>query len=332
MGKCELFEMELPQDALSPGEKVLVHAPDGLKILYECIGSELQRLGVDAYYSSAPGYGACDLPFEEAQALGASKILHLGHGKYPYEGFRLLGANVVYVPVYYKAQLPTDLLEKLVNILQESNAKTVTVSSTLVETKIREVVAIKLAERGFKVVKISEPVLGCLYSPVTIHDWEADAHVLVAGGYFHALGLGLSSKRKVFLLDPYRLNVENISPFSERTLKKRLYKVLDAKNRNCRRIGLVIGSRPGQYRPGLIRLLENEAVKENLVVIKISSTYLDKDRLIAIDNALNLDAYVVTSCPRLPIDDLEDFYKPVLTPGEFMMLLGNNVDRYIYPW
>jgi len=46
----------------------------------------------------------------------------------------------------------------------------------------------------------------------------------------------------------------------------------------------------------------------------------------------SLDVFLVTSCPRLPIDDLYDFEKPVLTPGEAKMIILNNFDKYIFPW
>ncbi len=38
------------------------------------------------------------------------------------------------------------------------------------------------------------------------------------------------------------------------------------------------------------------------------------------------DAYVVVACPRVPIDDYENWRKPVLTPREVEILLGLRED------
>jgi 2-(3-amino-3-carboxypropyl)histidine synthase len=52
-------------------------------------------------------------------------------------------------------------------------------------------------------------------------------------------------------------------------------------------------------------------------------------RLIAMDHisygkleGFSFDAYVVVACPRVPIDDYENWRKPVLTPKEVELLLG----------
>jgi Diphthamide synthase subunit DPH2 len=44
------------------------------------------------------------------------------------------------------------------------------------------------------------------------------------------------------------------------------------------------------------------------------------------------EAFVVTSCPRLPVDDLYEYEKPVLTPGEAFMALQGRLEPYMFPW
>lgn len=327
---CELYEVgEIPE--LVRGETVLVHAPDGLKPLYKCVQPLLRKLETSAYFSSSPGYGACDIPFEEAEAIGAKAIIHLGHLSYPLAPKPREGISVIYVPVYFRGQIGDEVFSRLESILRGKGASRVTLSSTLIEQRIRDIISNRLRASGFSVVDLGQPVLGCYYSHVTALDKEVDAHVIIAGGSFHALGLAISAAKPTIAVDPYRGEVIDMSEEALRTLKRRMFKIFLAKSSGGRRLGIVAGSRLGQARDWLNEMLAEKAEENGYEVYMISSTYVNLERLIAIDNALSLDVYVVTSCPRLPIDDLEDFYKPVLTPGEFLMLT-EAIDRYVYPW
>lgn len=326
---CELYDIgEIPE--IPRGEVVLIHAPDGLKPLYKCLERKLREQGVSAYFSSSPGYGACDIPFEEAEAIGAKAIIHLGHLEYPLAGKPREDVEVFYVPVYFKGHVSEETLLRLESALKRLGASRITLSSTLIEERVRGFLSKRLRDLGFYVIEAQRPVLGCYYSHVLAHDREVDAHVIIAGGLFHALGLAISAAKPTIAVDPYKGEVRDMREDAMRALKKRMYKVFLAKS-SGRRLGIVVGSRPGQARDWLNRALAERAKERGYEVYMIASTYVNLERLIAIDNALSLDLYVVTSCPRLPIDDLDDFYKPVLTPGEFLMLI-EAVDRYVYPW
>lgn len=334
---CDHYEIRL--DALLAGLKhlnprrILVHAPNGLKHLYACIEEALKSSSLEGmYFSTSPGYGACDIPLEEAITVKADVIVHLGHERYSLpNAYGDQNVEVLYVPVFYRRQVSEDLLKNLYDVLEGFNAKKVTISSTLIETQIKEQVFEYLVQRGVLSYSVKIPILGCLYDHVISLDNAVDAHVVVAGGVFHALGLGLLAAKPVIALDPYLNKVWIASTEASKVLKRRLYTVLKAKETLGNRVGLVIGARPGQHRPTLVSNIEKLALSKGYKIYRILSSYLTIERLIAIDNALNLDFYVITSCPRLPIDDLSEFYKPVLTPGEFIML-ATGCERYIYPW
>lgn len=314
----------------SSAKSVLLHAPNGLKYLYLCLSDLLmQKYGVTVFYSANPGYGACDIPIEEAVALQVDLIIHLGHEGYIVLPRDKIPIEVVYIPVYYVGDISSSTLNELYGVLKGFSPETVSVSSTLIESNIRGKVAAYLESRGLKVVEIKRPVLGCFYSHVT--SIRADAHVIIAGGLFHPIGLGLVANQPVIALDPYSRRVWHVNKESERVLRRRLFLLFRAKDAVRGRVGLIAGTRPGQYRAELIKLLKEAASSQGFKVFSITSNYLTLERLYAIDAALSLDFYVITSCPRLPIDDLADFHKPVLTPGEFLMILtGSN--KYIFPW
>ncbi len=333
---CDLYNIQLnnilEELKVLKTRRILLHAPDGLKPLYECLESKLRELGVDIFYSSEPAYGACDIPLEEARRAPVDVVLHIGHEEY---ALREQGTNaeirVLYIPVYYTVNLEESTLEHLYRLLVSSNIKSVTVSSTLIESFQRKQVAQYLREKSLNVHEISTPILGCYYGPVAALDSSVEAHVVVSGGIFHPIGVGLISSKPVIVVDPYLQRVWSAREEADRVLKKRFFLFLKARDLLGGKLGLLIGGRPGQFRPTLVEYLESVARVFRFKVYKIVSSYLTLERLVAIDNGLQLDLYVVTSCPRLPIDDLAEFYKPVLTPGEFIMLVTKS-EKYIYPW
>jgi 2-(3-amino-3-carboxypropyl)histidine synthase len=310
--------------------KILLHAPDGFKPLYLCLKKNIPS-NIEVYYSSSPGYGACDIPLWEAEALGADGIVHIGHLEYPFKRLGNLGRKILYLPVYFNRLLSSEFLESISIHLKAKGFTALSVSSTVVEAKIRGQLAEYLSIKGFKIYEVGQPVLGCFYTPVTVLDERVDAHLLIAGGLFHHLGAYLSLRKPLVSIDPYRQSVMDYSREFAKYLQKRLYLVSKVKNSPMRTLGIIIGGLPGQYRPHMVEALKERAARKGYEAYVISSTYLTMDRLIAIDNSLKLDFYVVTSCPRLPIDDLSGFYKPVLTPGEFEAVLEGK-EEYVFPW
>ena len=66
------------------------------------------------------------------------------------------------------------------------------------------------------------------------------------------------------------------------------------------------------------RELKALAEKRGLTIHCIAANNLQPNRL----DFLNVDCYVSTACPRLALDDSHRFAKPILTPIEFEILLG----------
>lgn len=319
-------------------KKTLLQAPDGLKKLLVCVYEEINGL-TTVIFSSSPSYGACDLPVEEIEKLCVNALIHIGHNKYPLLRYDV-GIPVLYIEAYYRWNIPDKLVDDIARYLRERHYERIGLLASIQHVKSLIELKNKLEEKGFRAVigKTSYPhvmldgqVLGCEYSSALNIMRDVDVFLVVSGGIFHSLGLALISVKEVLAVDPYRNTVWNATGFSRKYLSKRYYIVSKLRYTGIRSIGIIVGSRPGQYRPRIIEFLKQKAEEKGYSVYIISSTVLDKERLIAIDNALNLDVYVVTSCPRLPIDDLSDFYKPVITPGEFIMLV-EGLKKYVYPW
>ncbi len=319
--------------------RVLVQAPNGLKHLIPCIIEEtIKRYSVEFIVSGSSTYCGCDIALDEARLFNVDAIIHIGHTEYPFL-YRKPEKPILYIPAYYKWIPRQGFIEKLVKIFKEHGFKRIGLLASIQHVNVLEELVNRLKEYGLSAV-IGRPkyenmylgqVIGCEYSAAQSVKDLVDVYVVLAGGKFHALGLALTSNKPVLGVDPYSERIWNATEEARKYLAKRYYILSKLRYSGFKNVGIIVGVKPGQYRPWLIKLLVKYSEEMGVEYYLISIDELIVDRLIAVDNALKLDLYVVTSCPRIPIDDLNDFYKPVLTPGEYMMLY-KGVETYIYPW
>jgi len=95
-------------------------------------------------------------------------------------------------------------------------------------------------------------------------------------------------------------------------------------------LGIIRGLKLGQNRPTLVNFLKRGLEGKGKKV------YVFTNRIVTVEALRNLpnevEVFVVTSCPRVLIDDVYNFEKPVLTPGEAKMVISGELDKYIFPW
>ncbi|WP_440060239.1 diphthamide synthesis protein [Thermogladius sp. 4427co] len=336
--KCDLYvfdETVIEREIRSISREkpvILLHAPDGLKNLYTCLKSFLvERFKAEVYFSIAPGYGACDIPVEDILYLKPDLVIHIGHLEYAMRETEIPW-RIVYLPVYYDITPPRSVLEKLAEALASRAWRRIGLFYPETERLIAGRVKEHLSGRGFKILEDNSrrPILGCDYTPLVKLMNDIDGALIIAGGLFHPIGAAFYTDR-ILAYDPYRNSIWDPLVEASRILRKRIFLVSGLRNQALKRAVVVAGSRPGQYRPSVIgmvvKMLQSIGVEADVVF----SSYLTIERLVAIDSVFKPDLIVITSCPRLPLDDFSDFYKPVLTPGEIVMLV-KGLDKYVYPW
>ncbi len=335
----EVNEQEL--EALR-GLRVVLQLPDGLKQFSEAIAECLEAsYGFEVIIHADSIYGACDIAYPQINlSIRPAAIVHLGHTPYPealayppYSSPRG-GVKVIYVPVRYAQQIPEGAIESAASLLRSRGASRVAVVVTAQHTNVYRDVVEKLRFRGFEVLESSRylpyfeegQVIGCDYRVVPR---GADAYVMVSGGLFHAIGLYLATLKPVVQLDPYRGNARDLTAEGERFYRIRLEKINQASE--AVRWGIIVGLRTGQYRPWLVEKLEaamrRKSRRYRLIAAETVSTYTLRN----VDSPW-FQAFTVTACPRIPIDDLYEYEKPVLTPGEALMALSGSLERYQFPW
>mgnify|MGYP001772517074 CR=1 FL=1 len=314
-------------------KRVLLQFPEGLKQFSLQVLNELRAKlpEVEFIISSEPTWGACDIAEDEASILKADLIVHYGHTPYTWYYPKF---PTVFVEARSTLSITEEQIEDLKRILKERyGAKRVSITSTVQHVNLIEVLKSKL--QGFQVLvgKPSSPfmhdgqVLGCDYKAAV--NVDADVYVNISGGVFHALGVGLATGKPVIKVDPYTGRNEDLTEEVYKILKVRYGKIMEALD--ARSWGIIQGVKVGQNRPLMVKYFEKKLKEKGYTVYVISNRVLTKESLRNIDSK-EIEAYIVTSCPRLPIDDLYDYEKPVLTPGEAKMIITGNLDKYIFPW
>ncbi len=330
-----LFRLDPVADAIREVKprKAVLEAPPGL-VRYL---PTLARLLGHRYPSTRflvklnPSYGGCDLGLEYARMLGAELLIHVGHGPYPLCEVELdHPTRVVYVEALHA--LEEDTVRQAVNLLQDKCSGRICVVYSLPEKLYAQRLGMEVN------AKVLGEVLGCYYASITLGR-DCDCIVVVAGGSFHAIGAGLvvashdpSKLEEVQLLafDPYR---GTVTTYNRRVLAMLSHRMMLVHKvyTSCKRFGLIVGLKSCQYRPKLVERIVQAARQAGVSLDILAASELRPELL---DNLAvgEYDAYIVTSCPRLALDDFNDYWKPVLTPGESLMVFHGELTRYLFPW
>ena len=313
-------------------KKVLLQFPEGLKIFSIQVLQKLQLMLPDVEFviSSDPNWGACDIAEDEARRVNADLIVHFGHTPYTlyYPKF-----PTIFIPAESKLEVTEEQISEAINLAKKYEAKSVGLTATVQHVKLLPKIAEKM--KKYFEVKIGKPsspfmfdgqILGCDYKAATSID--ADVYINIAGGIFHALGVGLSTGKPVINIDPYRQKAEDLTKEVYKIIKVRYAKIMEAIDK--KNWGIIQGVMVGQNRPFMVKYFEKKLREKGYNTFVFLNRVLTKDVLRNLSS--NIEVFLVTSCPRLPIDDLYDFEKPVLTPGEARMIIFNKFDKYIFPW
>ncbi len=157
--------------------------------------------------------------------------------------------------------------------------------------------------------------LGCNYTGAEAVAGEVDAFLFLGTGRFHPVGLALAVERPVWSLDPLQATIE---PPVDRAGLVRRRQLLVASVRDARRWGILVSSFAGQDRTPTALALQQRAAARGREAEILLFGRLDPADL----EGRALDAYVNTACPRIALDDSDLYPRPVLTPPEFLMALG----------
>ncbi|AWR97656.1 diphthamide biosynthesis enzyme Dph2 [Acidianus sulfidivorans JP7] len=312
-------------------KRVLLQFPEGLKYFSTEIIEELENKlpNTEFIISGEPSWGACDIAEDEANILNVDLIIHFGHTPYTWYYPKF---PTVFIPTESNIELDIQVINKAKDLISKYSPKKISLSATIQHTNLLEKIKSYFSDYEVEIGKPSNPfmkdgqILGCDYKAIPK---DVDLHVNISGGEFHAIGIGLYTGKPVINIDPYSSRAIDLTDEINKILKIRYSKILDALD--AKNWVIIQGVKVGQNRPLMVKYFEKKLKEKGFKVFIVSNKVLNIEALRNIDRSY-IDAYIVTSCPRLPTDDLYNYEKPVLTPGEAKMVINNKLEPYIFPW
>ena len=288
--------------------------PEGLKMQAVKIAREIEsQTDATVIISGDPCYGACDVSDYKMKG-SVDLIIHYGHTPLPlkYE------VPTVFIEAFSNIDLKKDLEKCLEELKGYSRVGLVTTTQHL--HLLNEIYDF-LEDNGKEVVVGSSPstrkgqVLGCNFS--SIKDLDAEIILFIGSGNFHPLGINLFSNTPVLALDPYNSEIRRMDDYADRILRIRFARITKA--RSAKKWGILVSTKEGQYRMKLAREIKKTLEEKGMEAYLILVDNVSPDILLPY---LELDAFVVSACPRIAIDDSQMYKKPLLTPQELEIVLN----------
>ena len=329
------FEFErISAEIRKRGAKIVgIQLPSGLKRFASQIADEISNCGggVEVLISADSCYGACDI--DEKLASLVDVLFHFGHSEIP-----LKLKNVVFVELRSKV----DVKPAVENALKFLKGSKICVTTTvqhvhalkdaveILSSSGKEAVVAGGSTRGSAAsgkasgeasgvvggvsgvcrAKYKGQVLGCDFSAVVE---DCDEVLFIGSGRFHPAGIALHSGKRVVAADPFTLRVSVFN--AEELRRKRILTV--EKAFSAASFGILVCTKIGQLNLRYARRLREKAEMRGLRSFLLVASEIREETLREFD----ADAYVNTACPRL-VEDFAAFEKPVLTPAEFELILG----------
>ena len=284
--------------------RILLQFPEGLKKEAMEYIKKYEKEGHEVFLSGTACYGACDLALDEAEAIGAGRIVHFGHSRFIK---KKLPVDVEYIEYHVDADL--ERIKKAVDVIKEKKiALGTTVQHIHQFDKMKKI----FEDSGKKVftgkgtlAHYEGQVLGCDHLAVTKFE-DADAVVIVGDGRFHAIGV--ESDKPVYVIHPKTGVVENLEKEIEKVLKRRKGSI--AKALECKKFAVLLSTKTGQFHQGVAEKLKKELEEKGRKAVIIIANEFSP---LTLQNFTEFECYVNTACPRIA-DDVEAFGKPILNP------------------
>lgn len=308
----EIDEERLLEEA--KGKKIAIKLPEGFIPYATKILDFLEENGIKAFLLAESCYGACDfVSYEEIE-----KIIYIGEAEMPYLR-KKYESEVAFIEARY--DFDVSFLNKAFKFLGK---KVGLVSITPYMHKLKECKEY-LEKNGYEVfigkksrrTAYDGQILGCDFSSAISISNYIDTFLFIGDGFFHPVGLYLASKKRVVVANPIekRIYAEEIKKEADKILKKRYAMI--AKAMDAEKFGIIVSRKLGQKRMELARrlkkLIDEKGKKAYLIILNDIDEKIDY---------MEFDCYISTACPRVAIDDMDKYEKPILTPIELEILLN----------
>ncbi|XP_067004628.2 2-(3-amino-3-carboxypropyl)histidine synthase subunit 1 [Anabrus simplex] len=298
-------------------KRVALQMPEGLLMFAITICDIIEHFTeADTLILGDVTYGACCIDDFTAKALNADLLVHYGHScLIPID--QTAGIKVLYIFVDIKI----DALH-FINTVKFNFSVDVRLAlvSTIQFVATLQAVAGDLRQDGYQItIPQSRPlspgeILGCT-APVIK---DVDAIIYLGDGRFHLEAAMIANpKLRAYRYDPYEKKFTE--EFYDHGEMRRIRREAIEKAKNASQFGLILGTLGHQGSPKVLQDLQERftKLKKKTVTVLLSEIMPDKLNLFS-----DVDAWVQIACPRLSIDWGMAFPRPLLTPYEAAVALG----------
>ncbi len=298
--------------------RVVLQVPAGLVRNAHDLAAQLREAtGAKVTVAARACFGACDFPSGD-EAPRADLAVVLGHAPIP-------NVRLARPTIFVEMREPGGDPEALATLVDDArlprrlglvaSVQHLDLVPSLVSAIERTGRTVRVG-KGDRRLAYAAQALGCNYTGAEATAGEVDAFLFLGTGQFHPIGLAFAVDRPVYALDPLQHRIE---PPIDRAALIRRRQLAVAGARDARRWGLLVSSFAGQNRMATALALQERAQSRGREAEIFVFDRLDPRDL----EGRAVDAYVNTACPRIALDDGPLYSKPVLTPPEFLMALGD---------
>ena len=301
-------------------KSILIQMPEGM--LDEPLQNILDHLSkhVQIFISGDPSFGVCDLAVDLAEKMNCDMLVHFGHSDFGFQHrvkeARNRSIEVMLVPAYFNPPTPLNF-SSIKSKLDDLDWKTVQLSAT-----VQHLISLKklqsfLEEEGFiTIISNTGQILGCHINNLKSQSESIDGLVSLHAGFFHTHGIILNSDKTLIQFDPYSEEII-LHDISERNhILQQRFTILE-KAKKAGRWGIIGSSKLGQYNHRMISRIEELLKKDDKIPTIVVAENINPQNMA---NFHWIDAWVVTACPRIAIDDKIRYSTPVITFREFLYL------------
>lgn len=303
--------------------RIAVQLPDGL--LGEPLISILETIrdiskNIEIFVIGDPCFGACDLGLQPALVASCQALFHFGHSNFsPHLNTDSKpGLDIFYFEA--RTTVPShSVIRKAMQEAQRRNFTSLGLATTVQHLHALPEIERLLCAAGFD-VHVGKAtsrlqrgqILGCDIGRIeTTLSPEIQATVFIGGGRFHALALLRKTQKPVLVADPYMEKLEILEEKDLRKFYRKRYAAVH-KIRNANKIGILVSTKTGQYNHKLVQQARKWLTTQGKTfLVVLVSTALPQHL-----SNFQVDGWISTLCPRVALDDAEQYHKPIINLEE----------------
>lgn len=315
-------------------KRVALQMPEGLLLFATTISDILQQFcpGIDTLIMGDVTYGACCIDDFTARALGCDLLVHYAHSCLIPVDVTQIKTLYVFVDIRIDTAHLLTTLER--NLLSSGPKKTTLalVGTIQFNATIHGVKpALERAGFGVLVPQIAPlsrgEILGCT-SPNLVGSYDDKENLVIlylGDGRFHLESIMIHNPTvPAYRYDPYarKLTRETYGHAEMQDLRRSAIRTA----RTAQSWGLILGSLGRQGNPHTLTAIEAKLRAQGIPFVTLLLSEIMPHKLARM--SADVECWVQVACPRLSIDWGYAFPRPLLTPYEALLALGERDDAW----